>query len=92
MSGEIYRTAEGIALTVRAGANPSQTFKGGEADLDTLMDKAANALLKETQPFVFMDLLARRGDVSSSFALAQKLTVVGSAPDRSFIPIWPTFW
>jgi len=83
VSGEIYRTAEGIALTVRAGANPSQTFKGGEADLDTLMDKAANALLKETQPFVFMDFLARRGDVSSSFALAQKLTVVGSAPDRS---------
>jgi tetratricopeptide (TPR) repeat protein len=83
VSGEVYRTADGIALTVRAGANTSQTFKGREADLDALMDKAANALLRETQPFVFTDLLARRGNLSGSFGLAQKLSVVGSAADRA---------
>ncbi|MGD0865907.1 MAG: hypothetical protein ABSA49_10165, partial [Rhizomicrobium sp.] len=83
VSGEVYRTADGIALTVRVGANPSQTFKGREADLDASMDKAANALLKEIQPFVFTDLLARRGNLSGSFGLAQKLSVVGSAADRA---------
>jgi tetratricopeptide (TPR) repeat protein len=83
VSGEVYRTADGIALTVRAGTNPSQTFEGREADLDALMDKAANALLKETQPFVFTDLLARQGDLPGSLALSRKLTVVGPASDRS---------
>jgi len=83
VSGEITRSADGIAFTVRAGAHPSQTFRGREADFDALIDKAADALLRETQPFVYLDLLARRGDISGSIALARKLIIAGSASDRS---------
>ncbi len=83
VSGEVYRTGDGIVLTVRAGTNSSRTFKGSEAGLDALMDKAANALLRETQPFVYVDLLTRRGDISGSLALCRELTIAGSALDRS---------
>lgn len=83
MSGEITRNADGIALTVRAGANQSRTFKGREADLDALIDEGADALLRETQPFVYLDLLSRKGNMSASMALARELPQRGSAPDRS---------
>src|SRR6202034_2960714 len=74
VSGEIYRDGDDIVLTVRGGANPSHTFRGREADLDALMDKAADALLRETQPFVYLDLLARRGDIAGSAKVARNLT------------------
>ena len=83
VSGEITRSADGIALTVRAGTGRSQTFGGRETDLDALIDKAANAILRQTQPFVYVDLLARRGDLSGSTALSLRLAMVGSSPDRS---------
>src|SRR5580700_10905241 len=83
VSGELTREPDGIALTVRAGANPSRTFKGRDADLDALIDKAANALLRDTQPLLYTDLLARRGDMAGSIALTRKLTLTGSALDQS---------
>jgi tetratricopeptide (TPR) repeat protein len=84
VSGEITRSVDGIALTVRAGAGASRTFRGRESDLDALIDKAANALLRETQPFVYLNLLTRRGDLTGSIAVARELTAAGSNPDRSY--------
>jgi tetratricopeptide (TPR) repeat protein len=83
VSGEITRNADGIALTVRAGSGQSETFKGREADLDALIDKAAHAILRQTQPLVYVYLLARRGDFASSMAMARELIAAGSGSDRA---------
>src|SRR5580704_14358635 len=58
ISGEIYRTDSGIAVTARAGNNTSPTFQGKEGDLDKLIQQAAEAVYRSTQPYryaVYLD-------------------------------------
>ena len=66
MSGELYRTASGIALTVRVGAETGTTFEGREQDVDALLTHAAEALLKRTQPYRYVFLLYAQGRPASS--------------------------
>ena len=66
MSGELYRTASGIALTVRAGADVGTTFEGREQDLDALVTRAAEALLLRTQPYRYVFLLYAQNRPASS--------------------------
>ena len=51
VTGEVYRTATGIAVTARTGADVGGTFAGAEADLDDLVQKAAEHVYGSTQPF-----------------------------------------
>ena len=59
ISGEIYRTATGIAVTARAGAETGATFTGAENDLDALMQKAAEHVYGITQPYRYANYLDR---------------------------------
>ncbi len=58
ISGEVYRTATGIAVTARAGAKGA-TFTGAETDLDTLVEKAAEHVFETTQPYRYANYLDR---------------------------------
>jgi tetratricopeptide (TPR) repeat protein len=58
ISGEVYRTATGIAVTTRAGANGA-TFAGAEGDLDTLVQKGAEHVFESTQPYRYANYLDR---------------------------------
>jgi hypothetical protein len=51
ISGEVYRTATGIAVTARAGGNAGLTFEGRESQLPKLMQQAAESVYRQTQPF-----------------------------------------
>jgi tetratricopeptide (TPR) repeat protein len=51
IKGEVYRTASGIAVTAGASGIASTTVTGGEQDLDTLIDKTADAIYRGTQPY-----------------------------------------
>jgi tetratricopeptide (TPR) repeat protein len=51
ISGDIYRTASGIAVTARAGSGQAATFAGAESDLGALLQKAAEAIYDKTQPY-----------------------------------------
>ncbi|MBS0277121.1 MAG: hypothetical protein JSR81_05840 [Proteobacteria bacterium] len=51
ISGEVYRTATGIAVTARAGGNAGVTFAGRESQLPKLMQQAAESIYRQTQPF-----------------------------------------
>jgi len=66
MSGELYRTQTGIALTVRVGAAAGETFEGREQDLDALLTRAAQALLADTQPYRYVWMLYSEGRPASS--------------------------
>ncbi len=61
ISGEIYRTATGIAVTARAGANGA-TFTGAENDLDALVEKSAEHVFESTQPYRYANYLDRNYD------------------------------
>jgi tetratricopeptide (TPR) repeat protein len=62
MSGEIYRTATGIAVTSRASGEEGATFIGPESDLDALVQKAAEHVYEVTQPYRYANYLDRNYD------------------------------
>src|SRR5665213_484285 len=62
MSGEIFRTADGIAVTARAGGEEGATFTGRESELDALVQKAAEHVYEVTQPYRYANYLDRNYD------------------------------
>ncbi|HEY1876377.1 MAG TPA: hypothetical protein VGG66_02870, partial [Rhizomicrobium sp.] len=58
ISGEVYRTATGIAVTARAGSNGA-TFTGAEYDLDALVQECAEHVFESTQPYRYANFLDR---------------------------------
>jgi tetratricopeptide (TPR) repeat protein len=62
ISGEVYRTASGIAVTARTGGEAGATFQGAEGDLDVLVQKAAEHVYEVTQPYRYANYLDRNYD------------------------------
>src|SRR3569833_383883 len=54
ITGDIYRTPTGIAISARIGGDSGAVFKGSEADLDALVEKAAEHVYRLTQPYCFV--------------------------------------
>jgi tetratricopeptide (TPR) repeat protein len=59
ITGEVWRTQTGIAVTAREGTEAGATFTGPESDLDGLMQKAAEHVYSVTQPFRYANYLDR---------------------------------
>src|SRR6201996_2518246 len=59
ITGEIYRTADGIAVTARTGGDEGATFTGKESDLDALLQQAAEHVYEVTQPYRYANYLDR---------------------------------
>jgi len=59
ITGEVWRTQTGIAVTAREGTEAGATFTGPESDLDGLMQKAAEHIYSVTQPFRYANYLDR---------------------------------
>jgi tetratricopeptide (TPR) repeat protein len=85
MSGELYRTSSGVALTVRVDANEAITFEGREQDVDKLLSRAAESLLEQTQPYRYVLLLYAQGHPAASIVpVAQQLVEASSGVDRTW--------
>jgi len=85
MSGELYRTQSGVALTVRVDSNPPATYEGSEQDVDKLLTRAAESLLERTQPYRYVLLLYAQGrPISSIVPVAQRLVDATSGVDRTW--------
>src|SRR6202789_362677 len=84
ISGEVYRTPDGLAVTVRASGNAGDTVEGSERDLAALMQKAAEAVYARTQELRFAVYLAGRPGPNgeSTPQILQRLAQSGSPRDR----------
>src|SRR5207342_1000035 len=51
ITGEIYRTESGLAVTARTNGRVSPTFSGPERELAQLIDQTAQAVYRQTQPY-----------------------------------------
>ncbi|HEY1836397.1 MAG TPA: hypothetical protein VGG36_01975 [Rhizomicrobium sp.] len=80
ISGEIYRTPDGLAIAARAGAETTPTFQGREADIDTLIDKVAQRIYRSTQPYRYAAWLEDHGRVAEARAILQSLAATASSP------------
>ena len=84
INGEVYRTADGVAITARAGGAPGATAKGTEADLDRLVQQAAEAVYGETQPYRYAAYLTSSGRTQEGVAAFQRLAASGPALERGW--------
>jgi tetratricopeptide (TPR) repeat protein len=84
ITGEIYRTANGIAVTARAGSDTSPTFTGSEADFGKLIAQAAESVYRNTQPYRYAVYLASHGRIGEAEPILQNLVQAGTPEDRSW--------
>jgi len=84
ISGEIYRTANGIAVTARAGGSTSPTFTGNDADLDKLIQQAAESVYRATQPYRYAVYLDQHGRAGEARAVYDQLIADGPSLERGW--------
>jgi tetratricopeptide (TPR) repeat protein len=85
ISGEVVRTLSGLSVTARTtGASVGQTFEGPDADLNGLIQQAAEAVYKRTQPYRWAAYLASTGKQDEAVAAYAWLAQHGSQQDRAW--------
>ena len=92
ISGEVFRTATGISVTARAGATDAGgSFAGTEADLDALLQKAAEHVYEVTQPYRYANYLDRNYDpvgledrIARATAIYNRLIAGDDAKERAW--------
>jgi hypothetical protein len=82
VSGEVVRTATGLSVTARAGAQAGKSFSGSESDIDALIGQAAEALYASTQPYRYAVYLSSHGREAEGLAAYQWLAQHGPAEDQ----------
>jgi tetratricopeptide (TPR) repeat protein len=66
ITGEITRTASGIAVTARKSGDDGATFLGKESDLDKLIQQAALSVYARTQPYRYAVFVSADSSVSGN--------------------------
>lgn len=84
VTGEIYKTPTGIALTARLGDSSPQTFEGSQADFDSLAQRAAEAVYRLSQPYRYSDYLEQHGRVEQAIGVISDLATNGPPIERGW--------
>jgi len=84
VTGEVFKTADGIALTARLGDTPPQTFTGPDAKIDDLAQPAAEAIYRDSQPYRFGQYLDQHGRIAEAFAVISDLATHGPPSERGW--------
>ncbi len=87
ISGELYRTQQGIAMAVRTTGQPGDIVRGSDADLDGVVQKAAEAIYARTQPYRYAMYLVATDPVKTHpqvNAILNNLAATGTPLDRAW--------
>jgi tetratricopeptide (TPR) repeat protein len=85
ITGEVYRTPDGIALATRASGQSGSLVTGAETAFPTLLQQAAEAIFQETQPYRYAVYLMRHGKFPEAEGILQRLAVRGdTARERAW--------
>jgi len=84
ITGNVFRTPTGVVVAVRIGSDAGITVSGTDVDLDGLIQKAAEAVYRSTQPYRYARYLynAKRSKEAEAAFLA--LIANGSQQDRTW--------
>ena len=83
ISGEVYRTNAGIAVAARTGTAAADPHDGAEADIDGLVQKAAEDVFRTSQPYRYAIYLENHvGDVAGARKVLEQLSTSGDRTDR----------
>ena len=85
ISGELYRTPTGLALAARTGTAPAKSHAGQEADIEAMVQAAAEDVYATTQPYRYAIWLQRSYDdalLAKSRRQLRQLAAGGDPTDR----------
>ena len=80
ITGAIYRTQSGIAVTARVGSDIAPTMTGGEAELDELLRKTAESIFRAAQPYRYAQYVFNQGRRPDEGIAAQKNLIANGSP------------
>jgi len=83
VTGEVYRTTRGVAISLRVTGASSATIRGSEENFDELIQQAADAIYVRTQPYRYSKYLEGLGRYSDSMAVVRRLAH-GPSGERSW--------
>ena len=84
LSGELYEQGDKVALTVRLEGEPGQTFSGRTADLDAIVQQAAEAVFRRAQTYRYSVFLEYHGRTREAVQVLKTLSQTGSAHERAW--------
>jgi tetratricopeptide (TPR) repeat protein len=89
INGEVFRDGTGVTVTARVGGGDGASFHGAEADLDTLLQKAAESIYKRTQPYryatyLMFDLNGQKATWTGAIPIFHRLAADPSPLERSW--------
>jgi tetratricopeptide (TPR) repeat protein len=87
ITGEVVHTADGLAITARAGVDGGERFAGPEANLDALVEQAAQAVYRRTQPYRYGVYLNTLGRITDAQAFFEENAASGPAVERAWANI-----
>ncbi len=83
ITGEVYRSPSGIAVTARAGG-AGTTFAGKESDLDALLQKAAESVYAQTQPYRYAAFLDDKNRIADSMRMLEAYAASAPPAERAW--------
>lgn len=86
VSGEIVRMADGLALTIRAGANAGVTLTGAETDLAALLRRGGETAFEQTEPYRY-GVYLRAHDMGQAEAVFRRLSEKGTPRERAWAQV-----
>jgi len=85
VTGEIVRTATGVNLTARAGAEVAESVAGSDTDLDGLEQQLSENVYRATQPYRYAMYLGEHGRVDEAAPIFKALAETGATRlDRDY--------
>ena len=85
ITGEVFRTANGISIAARGGGDGGAMVTGSETDLDKLLQQTAEAIYKRTQPYRYAIYAEFHGKMAEAAVILQRQTVEGgNARERAW--------
>lgn len=84
ITGEIVRTPAGLAVTVRAGSHPAERFEGPEMAIEDLLQKSAESVFRDTQPYRYASYLLSAGRAPEYEQVLRGLTDDESPVERKW--------
>jgi hypothetical protein len=83
LSGEVVRLPGGrIAVTTRVGANPGTRTEGSEGELDSMLQRGAEEIYAETQPYRYAVWLTQQKRLDEAKVIRMKLIAGKDLNDR----------
>ncbi len=84
LSGEVTRSPDGLTVAARSGGEAAGAFTGKDAELDALLQRAAEAIYRKTQPYRYAVWLQKLGRMGDSMAIMTALAGGPAGPDRNW--------